>query len=227
MKKFLVLLLALLMALSLNASAEEALHVYVSITDDTGALVLAHEAIAVTDADGDGALTIGDALACAHAAKHEAGAEAFGIAKTEFGLSMTRLWGVENGGSYGYCLNDASAWSLLDPVAEGDHVKAYAYTDLEAWSDTYSYFNVPAMEIKVGEVAELVLTASGYDASFAPITFAVENAAITVDGFKTHNLTDAEGKTSFAFQTLGTYVMSAVSESMTLVAPVCVVTVSE
>ena len=227
MKKLLVLLLALLMAFSLPVSAEEALHAYVSITDDTGALVLAYESVAVTDADADGVVTIGDALACAHAAFHEAGSEAFGLAKTEFGLSMTKLWGVENGGSYGYSLNDASSWSLLDPVAEGDHVKAYAYTDLMAWSDTYSYFAAPAAEVKVGEAVELVLKASGFDVNFAPVTLDVEDAVITVNGEDSGVKTDAEGKASLTFDAAGTYVVSATSESMTLVAPVCIVTVNE
>lgn len=227
MKKTLVFLMALLMVFSATAFAAEDVHVYVSITDDTGALVMAYESVAVTDADADGVLSIGDALTAAHVAGHENGAEALGIAATEYGLSMTRLWGVENGGSYGYCLNDGSAWSLLDPVAEGDHVKAYAYTDLAAWSDTYSYFAAPAVEIRAGEAVELVLNASGYDASFAPVTLAVADAVITVDGIVTEVKTDAEGKASITFDAAGTYVVSATSESMTLVAPVCIVTVTE
>ena len=28
-------------------------------------------------------------------------------------------------------------------IQPGDHVKAYAYTDLTAWSDTYAYFGAP------------------------------------------------------------------------------------
>lgn len=227
MKKLLVLLTVLLMALTTTAAAQESVNVYVSITDDTGALALAYQTVAVTDADADGALTISDALAAAHAANHENGVDAFGTAVTEYGLSMTRLWGVENGGSYGYCLNDASAWSLLDPVAEGDHVKAYAFTDLTAWSDTYSYFAAPAVNAKVGETVELVLSASGYDASFAPITLAVADAVITVDGAATEIRTDAEGKASVAFDAAGAYLVSAASETMTLVAPVCIVTVVE
>lgn len=230
MKKFLALLLTLLLVFSLTASAEEAaqsVSVYVSITDDTGALALAYESVAATDTDGDGVVSIGDALAAAHTAHHAEGAAAFGMAKTEFGLSMTSLWGVENGGSYGYCLNDASAWSLLDPVKDGDHVKAYAYTDLTAWSDTYSYFAAPAAQVKAGEVLELVLSASGYDANFAPVMLAVADAVITVDGAATEVKTDAEGKASLTFDAAGTYVVSAKSETMTLVAPVCIVTVNE
>lgn len=227
MKKTLIFLMVLLMVFSATAFASEEVQVFVSITDDTGALVMAYEPVAVTDVDDDGVLSIGDALAAAHAAGHESGAEAFETAQTEYGLSMTRLWGVENGGSYGYCLNDASAWSLLDPVKEGDHVKAYAYTDLAAWSDTYSYFAAPAMESKASEAVELVLYASGYDENFAPVTLAVADAVITVDGNAAEIKTDTDGKASISFDAAGTYVVSAISGSMTLVAPVCIVTVAE
>ena len=75
MKKFLSLLLVVWMLVSLTASAEAAPTVYVSISDDTGALVLAYVPVALTDADGDGALTICDALMLAHAAHHPEGAE--------------------------------------------------------------------------------------------------------------------------------------------------------
>ena len=226
MKKFLAFLMMLLMVCSC-ALAEDGVSVYVSITDAAGVLVLAYEEVAVTDIDGDGVVSIGDALTAAHIQKHENGADAFGLVASEYGLSMTKLWGTDNGGSYGYCINDGSAWSLLDPVAQGDHVKAYAYTDLAAWSDTYSYFNVPAAEVKAGEALELVLTASGYDENFAPVSFAVEGAAISVDGSACEITTDAEGKVTLTFAAAGTYVVSASSETMTLVAPVCVVTVTE
>ena len=62
MKKILSVLLALAMLVSLAAFAEDAPTVYVSISDDTGAVVLAHQPVDVTDADGDGALTIGEGI---------------------------------------------------------------------------------------------------------------------------------------------------------------------
>lgn len=226
MKKFLSMLLVVLLC-TMPALADETAQVYVSISDDTGALILAYEAIAVTDADADGVLTICDALICAHAAKHENGAEAFCAEETEFGLSMLKLWGVENGGSYGYYLNDASAWSLLDPVAEGDHVKAYAFTDLAAWSDVYSFFAVPAAEVAVGAELALSLSAAGYDEAWNPVTLAVEGATITVNGETCGVITDAQGKAVLTFGQAGVYVISAVSENQTLVPPVCLVTVME
>lgn len=224
MKKLLSLLLVFLFVAA-TALAVEPANVFVTITDDTGAMVLACQSVAVTDADEDGALTINDALLCAHADNHEKGAEAYQSAATEYGLSLTRLWDVENGGSYGYYVNDASAWSLLDPVAEGDHVKAFVYTDLTAWSDTYTFFNTPMLTVKAGEATELTLSAAGYDESYSPITLAVEGAAITVNGETTGLTTDAEGKVSLTLTEAGVYTISAASDSMTMVAPVCIITV--
>lgn len=224
MKKLLSLLLVFLLIAS-SALAAEPANVFVTITDDTGAMVLACQSVAVNDADEDGALTINDALLCAHAASHEKGAEAYQSENTEYGLSLTRLWGVENGGSYGYYVNDASAWSLLDPVKEGDHVKAFVYTDLTAWSDTYTFFNAPMLTVKAGEAAELTLSAAGFDESYAPITLAVEGAAITVNGEAAGLTTDANGKVSLTLAEAGVYTISATSTSMTMVAPVCIITV--
>lgn len=224
MKKFLSLLLVFLMAATL-ATAEEATTVYVSITDDTGALVLACQAVAVTDEDADGTLTINDALLCAHAACHTLGAQAYQSEVTEYGLSLTRLWNVENGGFYGYYVNDTAAWSLLDPIADGDHVKAFAYTDTATWTDTYAFFSTLSVQAAAGEAVTLQLSAAGYDESYAPITLAVEGATITVDGVATSLTTDADGLATLTLDTAGVYTISATCEGMNLVAPVCIITV--
>lgn len=228
MKKILSVLLTLAMLVSLTAFAEEAAPaVYVSISDDAGALVLAYQAVTLTDQDGDGALTICDALMAAHAAYHPNGAEGFLAEKTEWGLSMYRLWGVENGGSYGYCVNDASVMSLVDPVQAGDHVKAYAYTDLNAWSDTYSYFAAPVAAAAPNAEIPLTLFASGYDANWAPVTLPVAGAAITVNGAATEIITDENGCAVLSLAEGGEYVISAVSGTQVLVPPVCIVTIAE
>lgn len=228
MKKFLSLLLVVWMLVSLTASAEAAPTVYVSISDDTGALVLAYVPVALTDADGDGALTICDALMLAHAAHHPEGAEAFLAEQTEWGLSLYKLWGVENGGSYGYMLNDVSPMSLLDGVKTGDHVKAYAFTDVTAWSDTYTYFAAPVAAVAVNEEVALTLSANGYDESWNPVTYPVQGAFLVVDGEVYDDVvTDAEGKFALTFPEAGVYTVSAVSNDLTLVPPVCIVTVTE
>lgn len=227
MKKILSVLLALAMLVSLTAFAEAAPTVYVSISDDTGTLTLAYAPVALLDKDGDGALTICDALMEAHAAHYPDGADGFLAEETEWGKSMYRLWGVENGGSYGYCVNDASAMSLVDPIQPGDHIKAYAFTDLTNYSDTYAYFTAPVAAAALNSEVALTLSASGYDANWAPITLPVTEAVLTVNGEKTEIITDENGNAVLTFTAPGVYTVSAVSETMTLVPPVCIVTVTE
>lgn len=228
MKKFLSILLTLAMLVSLTAFAEDAAPtVYVSVSDDTGALVLAYVPVTVTDADGDGALTICDALTAAHTAYQPEGAAAFLAQESEWGLSLVKLWNIENGGSYGYVVNDASAWSLLDPVQDGDHVKAYVYTDLAAYSDLYCYFTAPVAAAAVNAEVSLTLSANGYDEAWNPVTFPVQGAVITVNGEKTEAVTDENGTVTLTFLEAGVYTLSAVSSDMTLVPPVCILTVAE
>jgi len=227
MKKIASLILALVFLFSLGYAevAPEGVNVFVSITNDENELVLAYEPVFVTDQDNDGKITIADALSEAHALKHENGAEAFSYAQTEYGLSLTLLWGVDNGGSYGYMVNDASPLSLSDEVKDGDHVKAYAFTDLIAWSDTYSFFSKPACEIKAGETVSLALSAAGYDEMWNPVVLPVEGAKVMVNGEESNVVSAEGGAVELTFEKAGVYVVSAVSETMNLVKPVCVVTV--
>lgn len=215
MKKLFCAILALL-ALCGCAAAET---VYVTISDGQGQIVMANEALNVADADDDGAITIFDALIAAHDAAYEGGAQAgFAAIDQGYGLSISRLWGEENGSSYGYYVNNAFVYSLTDPLAEGDSLRAYVFTDLETWSDTFCYFDSSVIE--TGEAFDLTLTAQTYDADWNPVYVPVEGAVITVNGEDTEMRTDAEGKVSIALEA-GDYVISARSDAMNLVPPVC------
>ncbi len=223
MKRFLSLILAMLL-LALPVLAEEADVVYVSITDGAGELVLAYASVPLTDADDDGALTLNDALINAHAAQHPDGAAAYLSEPSQYGVSLVILWGADHG-SFGYCVNDASAMSLMDPIQPGDHVKAYAFTDLTAWSDLYTYFEAPAVVAAAGEAVPLTLSANGYDAAWVPVILPVDAAELTVNGERTAVFTDEAGHAVLTFDEAGVYTVSAVSDSQVLVAPVCIVTV--
>ena len=84
----------------------------VTVSSGTGVYT---ETLNLTDADGDGALTINDALILFHDAAYEGGAAAgYGSAVSQYGLGITKLWGIENGSSYGYYVNDAAAFNLSD-----------------------------------------------------------------------------------------------------------------
>ena len=158
-RKILALLLVLALAFSLipMTLADDApltADVFVTISN-AGELVLVREAVSVTDADGDGALTINDALIAAHDAKFEGGAEAgYASAQSDWGLSLTKLWGVENGGSYGYYVNDQMFMGLADPIATDDSIYAFVYKDTEGFSDAYAYFSDAAVEIAAGSDIE-------------------------------------------------------------------------
>lgn len=201
--------------------------VYVTISDKDGKLVLTQEEITVYDSDKDGYLTVNDALYCAHEEKYEGGAEAgYASYYGDYGLSLNKLWGTANGGSYGYYVNNASAQSLADTVKTGDYVNAFVYTDLTAWSDTYCYFNVNTTAAEAGKEISLVLSAAGYDNDYNPIVLPVEGATITLNGERTSFKTDKDGKVTFTVDKEGSYIISAVSDTQVLVPPVCKATVS-
>ena len=142
-----------------------------------------------------------------------------------YGLSITKLWGEENGGSYGYYLNDVSAYSLLDPVADGDYLNAFVYTDLEAWSDLYCTFGYREVVADAGANIKLTLNMMTFDENWNPVSLPVEGAILTIDGEDSDYVTDAEGNVQFTLDAAGDHLISARSDSAILVPPVCIVTV--
>lgn len=229
MRKRISLLAACLLALTvvfLPVLAEtEAPTVYVNIAN-AGELVVAHEAIAITDVDEDGALTIQDVLILIHDAKVEGGsAEGFAVVASDYGPTITKLWGVENGGSYGYYLNNAMAMSLLDPVADGDCLTAYVFADTTTFSDVYTYFDMNTAEGKVGDELTVTLYQVGFDANYAPVSSPLCGVSVTANGAEVA-VTDEEGKAVIKLESEGEIILSATSSELTLVPPVCLVTVT-
>lgn len=223
--RIIIFLLAILLICqgAVPAMAEDAdTKVFVTISDDQGVLVLTHKEVTVTDQDKDGKLTIYDALYCAHEQNYTGGAQAgFGTEDTQWGVSLTKLWGVENGGSYGYYLNNASAMSLTDSVKNGDTIQAYAYVDTTTFSDMFCYFDQDALRADVGEEVTLTLTGISFDpTTFAPVAAPVTGAKILVDGQDSGIVTDATGKCTV--KVTKNCVISATSDTATLVPPVCV-----
>ena len=231
-KKILTLLIALacLAAVPLLLNAEDAPSVPpadVTVSIINGAPALAAEKITVTDADGDGILTISDALYCAHEKKFTGGASAgFAAEPSQYGLSLVKLWG-DTSGAYGYYLNNESPQSLLDTVKTGDSVTAFVYQDTNYWSDAYSYFDKLTVTVKEGDSVMLTLSYLALDpetwvASVKP----AEGATVTVDGKDTENTVNMDGKVTVKFDAAGIYLVSAHSD-LNIVSPVCVVTVEE
>lgn len=221
MKKALSIVLALLMLLAMipaSLAQETAPVVYVTIADQ--GLKLVQRPIVLHDTDNDGVLTIADALYLAHEEGYEGGAAAgFATQMGDYGLSITRLWGEENGGAYGYYVNNQMSMGLTDTLNAGDYVTAYVYTDTTGWSDTYTYFDVNTAE--PGEIT-LTLSAVGFDpVSYAPVSTPVAGARITVNGNAVDVVTDENGEASVSVKAGD--VVSATSEKLVIVPPCCVI----
>lgn len=212
----------------MTISAEGVGSVTVTIAN-AGSLAVAAETMPLADLDGDGAMTINDVLIAAHDAHFEGGAAAGLVTvQTDYGLSITKLWGVENGGSYGYTLNDSLAMGLTDPVQSGDSICAYVYKDAAGFTDQYAFFDVKdAGEKEAGSTLELTLMTLGFDENWAPVSVPAEGAAITVNGVRTGDVTDAEGRVTLTLSAVGETVISAESDTAILVPPVCRVAVKE
>ena len=147
MKKITAILLSMVLVLGVFGisafAADASAEVYVTIAIDDGTVAVAQEKVTVTDIDADNKITINDALFCAHEAFYPGGAsQGYKTEATQWGLGILKLWNVANGGSYGYYVNNASAWSLTDTIVTGDYVNAFAYQDAQGFSDSYAYFRI-------------------------------------------------------------------------------------
>lgn len=219
--------LALTLAVIVSCVCVSADGAKITVSIANGTLVLTEAAVDVTDIDGDGALTINDALIAAHTAYYTDGADGYAAANGDYGLAITKLWGVENGGSYGYYVNNAASMGLSDPVKDGDRLYAFIYTDTTAFSDMYTFFDKAAADVSENGTLELVLSGAGYDENWNPVTLPVEGAVITVNGEKTAFVTDKDGKVSVKLEKAGKYTVTAVSDDKALVPAVCIVNVTE
>ncbi|MDD6188617.1 MAG: S-layer homology domain-containing protein [Clostridiales bacterium] len=236
MKKLFAIIVAAALCLGLAAPAfaaddllispapADGVNVYVTIVD-AGDMALIQAPVYVTDVDTDGALTINDALIAAHTKYYKDGADGFVTHTGDYGLAIDKLWGVENGGSYMYYLNDGMAWSLVDPISEGAYITAYGFQDLEGWSDVYTFFDKPTATVAAGGTIELTL--KGYDWMLDPNGGAspMANVNIYVDGEAVGTATDSEGKVSITLGKVGTYAIYAISDTAFLTPAICTVKV--
>lgn len=233
MKKFLSLTLILSLFVSLlgttalvNAESEPLPTVYVTISDGNS-LVVCYQAIEVRDMDDDGVLSVNDVLYCTHEQQYSGGAATgYGSISSDYGLMLTKLWGIENGGSYGYYVNNAAAMSLGDEVKDGDHVYAYVFTDLTTWSDTYCWFDTISSSVNIGDSLTLTLSCYTYDENFNAVVTPVKGATITVNGGSTEYKTDDNGKATIVIDKAGELTIGATSDTQILVPPFCKVTSS-
>ena len=229
MKKIISVLFCMLFALSLFGFSAFATptpqSVYVSISDEKGELVLAYAPVVMNDEDGDGTLTVNDALIGAHKEYYKDGAAGFASEETAYGCSITKLWGFAEGSAYGYYVNDSSVMSCYDPIQAGDHIKAFVYIDTESFSDLYCFFDQTTVSAEINDTITLTLYANSYDANWNVIKNPVSGAEILIDGKASGIMTDENGKAAISVKTWRNFKVSAKSDSQTIVAPVCLVTV--
>ena len=233
MKKLLALLLVLTLLAGLAVTvlaAEGSITVSVSICKD-GAYVIGTDgapvsavSVEVQDHNKNGKFDLDDTLFCAHQLLFEGGAEAgYASAQTDYGLSMTKLWGDESG-AYSYYINNAMVVTdLTAEVKNGDLVAAYVYADQEGWTDTYTYFTAIPFGGRCieGETVELVLMK---DVFGTPEPFA--GAKVLANG-KQVCVSDALGLVDFPIDAVGEYILTAESDDLTIVPPFCKLTAME
>lgn len=229
MKKFVSIIFCMLILLGLisagvYAKSDSSDDVFVSIADENGNLVLAYQSVPLSDADADGALTVNDALSVAHKEYYRDGTNGFSSEKTQYGISLTKLWGVANGGAYGCFVNDVPALSYGDFVQPGDHIYAYIYTDMVGYSDVYGYFDQRTVTVDAGESVALTLYMKDiWTSDISPVA----NAVILINGEDAGVRTDENGKATVTVESRKDVVISARSEDHVLVPPVCVVSVND
>lgn len=232
MKKVFAIMMALVLVLSVSvlmigaADPQDSLSatVYVTVSDKDGKLAVAYEPVTVTDIDGDNTLTVNDTLYAAHEKFYEGGAAAgYATENTKWGLSLMKLWGTANGGSYGYMVNDTAAWSMVDPVADHDYVAAYVFTDTEFFADKYAFFDEKKIEVNDGETLTLTLKKNDFDSDWNPLVLPVAGAELTIDGEPTGVFTDENGVATLSFTKGGKQLVSAQADGQVIVPPVCIV----
>ena len=220
MKKIISIVILAVMLLSVSgiavfAAAAQTPSVTITVSDGKE-IVVANEKVAVEEGKTD---TLGGLFKVIN----EKYGKKYETAQTEYGESITCFWGIENGGSYGYYVNDQMAMGLADKVKAGDRVYAFVFSDTTGWSDTYSYFDLKEVTVKKGEAVTLTLSHLGFDESWNTVVLPVEKANVTLDGVAVNAQTDAAGKITFTPAKSG--LVTATSDTLTLVPPICVVTV--
>ena len=228
MKKVIILFTTLALLLSLfaiSASAEQPIpYAFVTVAVK-GELVAAQVYIELQDLDNDGQTTVNDALIALHKQMYPGGADAgYASYQSDYGLSMSKLWGDESG-MFGYYHNNKPCQSLSDPIAQGDSVAAFVYASAD-WSDLYTYFDREVRTVDPGDEITLTLMAAGYDENWNPISYPVEGATLTFDGEKTTYVTDAYGKVTFFLEEAGSHIISAEYGKATIVPPACAIAVT-
>ncbi len=182
---------------SARARADEEVTVFISINDGEST-VAALSALNVSDLDDDERITVNDALIAVHDECFEGGSAAgYKTVTGMYGKGIQKLWGIENGGSFGYYRNNALG-ELDAQLSDQDYIAAYVFSDLNRYSDRYAFFTETSSEMDEGQELELTLNKSDFDERYSPVSLPVNGAAVGYyddsNVFIELGKTDAEGK---------------------------------
>lgn len=202
---------------AVTASAADTITVNVTLSN-AGTLTVPAKPVQVSDRNEDGKFDLDEALYAAHEAYFEGGAESgYHSALSDYGLSLYRLWGVEDG-AYGYYVNHQFAMDLSQTVKDGDTIAAFVYADSQNWSDSYCYFDrTDLQDVKQGDEVTLKLNQFSFGADGSTSVVPASGAVITIDGEKTAYQTDENGIVKVKLDQTGEQILSAVSDTQILV----------
>lgn len=223
MRKGLSLLLALLMLISYVpniAFGADEIQVYISVAENGGFVkdkngdFVANRKITVLNENP----TLNDVFTELHNSCYEGGAEAgYETTALSWGAMITKFFGKSSSAA-GYRNNHAFAMGVEDSVEDGAYIIFFFYQDAINWTDSYVKFDKKDVTAEGGEKVELMLT----DDNNEP----VQGAVITIDGERTNKITDENGKAQLYFSNAGKYIVSAESDAVKLVPPVCTVEIT-
>ncbi|MBO4940906.1 MAG: S-layer homology domain-containing protein [Clostridia bacterium] len=244
MKKIISFILSLVMILSslgvsvfATESENNMATVYVTISkygdivNDKNGSPVAMNSIKLS---GKEAYVLDDAFRIVHNDLYEAGESGYETAMGNYGLYVTKFWG-DTSENFTYQVNfgEESVYGLDHELESGDCIEFCINKSRGSDMEVYTRFDKKKVEIHPGETVDLALSQGEYTAD-GMVFLPCADAALTVDGVITENVTDADGRVSVCFEECGEYVVSAVKtklasdETVTAIqAPVCVVTVSD
>ena len=179
----------------------------------------------VSDKNTNGFIDIDDAFITIH---EEADfSDGYATSETTWGTSLVKLWGVENGGSYGYYVNNEMAYGLEDELKDGDYLSAFVFKDTSSYSDKYTYFDKEIVELKHDNTTlELTLNKVVFDDNWYPVAVPENDATITT--LEDESITakpDENGKVSLTFEPGKTYTVVARNDEKNYAPAFCKVTV--
>lgn len=195
---------------SVTAEPAHSITVYMTVSD-RGVLAqtkdgsaMFNQSVQVSDLNSDGVLTCDEALAAAHAAYCPNG---YASEPSGWGVSVTRLWGVESM-NFSFYLNDSALESHVGDTSSsvlhaGDSIVASVNQDDVYYADHYTAFAKRSSTATVGQTFTLSL--NGGSGGELTVGEWKNGSFVAIDGASV----DANGNVSVVFEKAGTYLLTA------------------